>query len=166
MDVSSLLRSGARVSPTQLSGKTIVDIISHSQGSNFFDLSFQEETIVDRSLRVLYLGKYVNYICNIVSQSVESYLQRSSSFSPLLVFCFPKRICSFGHSTKGGGVVTTREVGVFASGRGHQQASRLGQVTRVHHLACHQSQVAHSNTHKPVAFKSSPRFSFFIITIF
>ena len=62
VDVSSLLRSGARVSPTQLSGKTIVDISSHSQGSNFFDLSFQEETIVDRSLRVLYLGKYVNYM--------------------------------------------------------------------------------------------------------
>ena len=70
--------------------KTIVDISSHSQGSIFVDLSFQEETIVDRSLRVLYLGKYVNYICNIVSQSVESYLQRSSSFSPLLVFLFPQ----------------------------------------------------------------------------
>ena len=93
VDISSLLRSGARVAPTQLSdffnavirknycgcqltpqkwGSGFSNAVirknycgyqlSHSPGSNFFDLSFQEETIVDRSFSVyLCFNTYVHY---------------------------------------------------------------------------------------------------------
>ena len=85
VDISSLLRSGARVSPTQLSdffnavfGENYCGYQFPFPGLKFLDLSFQySQPECGERLAALF------------------FLSTTSGL------CLPKRICSFGHSTQG-----------------------------------------------------------------